>query len=163
VSLRYGESDGSDDDVLLLELGVYNPTEEPIRFLPWHTPLDGYRNDFMHVLNRVGDAASYRGEMVKRRGPQVSEYRTILPGERVTVELQRQSPVVPAGAPIQVEFAVRNVGTEAVAFLPWYTPLETIPTRYFEPRPLYRFGTCMHPLRYLVLHPKRTFSSRRRR
>lgn len=42
VSLRYGESARSDDDVLLLALDVYNPTEEPIRFLPWNTPLEEY-------------------------------------------------------------------------------------------------------------------------
>lgn len=182
VNLRFDGLHGSDQGSLELELEVYNPTGEPIRFLPWHTPLEGYRNHFMHVLNRAGQETAYRGEMADRRPPQKSDYRTIAPGERVTarfdlfeaypvqepgaysiqffgasvndlrnsnvlffsldergrlvrspltVDLHLERTVVPAGAPIWVEFAVQNVGTEAVPFLPWYTPLETIPTRYF--------------------------------
>jgi hypothetical protein len=181
--LRYVGLDGTDRRTLELEMEVYNPTGAPVRFLPWHTPLEGYRNHFLHVLNRTGNAIAYRGEMAKRPSPRDTEYLTIPAGERLTarinlfegypvaesgaysiqffgdsvnglrdsnvlfftladdgsiepspltVELRPERAVVPAGAPIQVEFSVRNVGTEAVAFLPWYTPLETIPTRCFD-------------------------------
>jgi hypothetical protein len=181
--LRYVGLDGTDRRTVELEMEVYNPTGAPIRFLPWHTPLEGYRNHFLHVLNRAGHAVDYRGETAKRGSPRDTEYQTIPAGERLTarislfegypvaeagaysiqffgnsvnglrdsnvlfftladdgsiepspltVELRPEGAIVPAGDPVLVEFAVRNVGTEAVAFLPWYTPLETIPTRYFD-------------------------------
>jgi hypothetical protein len=181
--LRYVDLDGTDRRSLELEMEVYNPTGAPIRFLSWHTPMEGYRNHFLHVLNRAGHAVDYRGETPKRGSPRDTEYLTIPAGERLTaqvnlfegypvaesgvysiqffgdsvnglrdsnvlfftladdgsietspltVDLRLERVIVPVGEPILVEFAVGNAGTEAVAFLPWYTPLETIPTRYLD-------------------------------
>lgn len=183
VILRYVSLDGSNRDALDLDLELYNPTDEPISFLPWHTPLEGYRNHFMHVLNRVGHETAYRGKMVDRERPDESDYRTIAPGERmtarfdlleaypvtetgaysiqffggstnelrdsnvlffaldetgaierspVTVELQLPSAIVATGDPVWIDFAVQNTGMVTVPFLPWYTPLEAMPTRCFE-------------------------------
>ncbi len=181
--LRFVGLEETDRRTVELEMEVYNPTGAPVRVLPWHTPLEGYRNHFLHVLNRAGHAVEYRGETAKRGSPRDTEYLTIGSGERLTarlnpfeaypvaesgaysiqffgdsvnglrdsnvlfftlpedgpiepspltVELRPERAVVPAGEPIYVEFGVRNVGTEEVAFLPWYTPLETMPTRYFD-------------------------------
>jgi hypothetical protein len=50
----------------------------------------------------------------------------------LTIELHAAQHVIKPGAPILVEFAVENLGRDAVTVLPWYTPLDRAPTKCYE-------------------------------
>lgn len=51
--------------------------------LKWHTPLEGFRNNFLKVY-RNGEELPYEGIMVKRGNPDPASYDLVLPGSSVS-------------------------------------------------------------------------------
>lgn len=75
-------------DSLLLRFTVYNPTDDTLRFTEYHTPFEGFMNNFLTITHRDGHDAPYIGPMAKRVMPPVEEsFHTVLPNDRLSVTI----------------------------------------------------------------------------
>lgn len=75
-------------DSLILQFTVYNPTDDTLRFTEYHTPFEGFMNNFLTIIHRDGQEASYIGPMAKRVMPPVAEsFHTVPPGHRMSVSI----------------------------------------------------------------------------
>jgi hypothetical protein len=60
-----------------------NPSREPVWFLRWNTPFEGWRGTIFTVMAPDGTEIPYAGPMVKRGDPSRDEYVQIPPGGEV--------------------------------------------------------------------------------
>lgn len=60
-----------------------NPSREPVWFLRWNTPFDGWMGTVFTVTGPGGTELPYTGPMVKRGDPSRDEYVEIPPGGEV--------------------------------------------------------------------------------
>ena len=60
-----------------------NPAREPVWFLRWNTPFEGWRGTVFTVTGPEGAELPYTGPMVKRGDPGRDEYVQIPPGGEV--------------------------------------------------------------------------------
>ncbi|SEL81181.1 hypothetical protein [Parapedobacter koreensis] len=76
------------DGPLVLHFAVYNPTIDTLRFTQYHTPFEGFLNNFLTITNSEGQEMPYIGPMAKRVMPPVAEsYRKVPPMGRDTVSI----------------------------------------------------------------------------
>ena len=86
---------------ILLRFDVENLMGTPQKFLRWHTPFEGFRNDFLDVQpSGGGEPVPYQGILASRAPPGPSAYLTLAPGEKATssIELTEAYPVEKPGA-----------------------------------------------------------------
>lgn len=81
VSVKYSIS----EDVLpwLMFVLTNNDPSNSYYVLKWHTPLEGFRNDFLKVYCD-GVEVPYEGMMMKRGNPDLASYDLLLPGSSVS-------------------------------------------------------------------------------
>ncbi|MFT5261272.1 MAG: peptidyl-Lys metalloendopeptidase [Saprospiraceae bacterium] len=58
-----------------------------IRFVRWHTPLEGTFTKDIFLVTLNGAIQSYQGRVLRRRPPQSSDYITLNPGEKVSTAI----------------------------------------------------------------------------
>jgi len=56
-------------DSLYMVFKVYNPTSDTLRFTQYHTPFEGFINNFLTITDDTGQEVPYRGAMAKRVMP----------------------------------------------------------------------------------------------
>ncbi|QNL48237.1 hypothetical protein H8S90_15685 [Olivibacter sp. SDN3] len=73
-------------DSLPILFKVYNPTTDTLRFTQYHTPFEGFLNNFLTITDEDGKEVSYRGAMAKRVMPPPAEtYCLIAPQDHDSV------------------------------------------------------------------------------
>lgn len=77
-----------------------NTSEQPIRILPWNTPLEGELTADIFDISVNGESLLYQGIMIKRAAPTDADYTTFDPGERreVVVDLAESYPMSVPGS-----------------------------------------------------------------
>lgn len=71
-----------------LHFTVFNPTNDTLRFTKYHTPFEGFMNNFLTITQADGQEVSYIGPMAKRVMPPVPEsYLTVPPNDSLSVNL----------------------------------------------------------------------------
>ena len=60
-----------------------NPSSEPVWFLRWNTPIEGWAGSPFTVTGPDGNEVAYAGPMVKRANPNAEDYVQIPPGAEV--------------------------------------------------------------------------------
>ncbi|GAA4790628.1 hypothetical protein GCM10023231_18160 [Olivibacter ginsenosidimutans] len=74
------DSIASLSDSLFMVFKVYNPSPDTLRFTQYHTPFEGFLNNFLTVTDEQGQEIPYRGAMAKRVMPPPEEtYCTVAP------------------------------------------------------------------------------------
>lgn len=81
------DADVYNEGHVLLRYEIVNGDDQPWHFLPWHTPLEGLAADQLEV-SRAGEAVPYMGILTGRVAPELGNYRTLAPGERVHREVR---------------------------------------------------------------------------
>lgn len=66
-----------------IRLVLTNPTREPLWFLKWNTPFEGWRGSIFTVIDPRGVEVPYGGPLMKRSDPSRDEYEQIPPGGTV--------------------------------------------------------------------------------
>ncbi|HWV71913.1 MAG TPA: hypothetical protein VN040_09370 [Pseudosphingobacterium sp.] len=75
-------------DSIPLHFNVFNPTEDTLRFTKYHTPFEGFLNNFLTIKDTDGNEVTYIGPMAKRIMPPVPEsYVTIAPHDSLSVNI----------------------------------------------------------------------------
>lgn len=75
-------------DSILLHFTVFNPTEDTLRFTKYHTPFEGFLNNFLTIKDTNGNEVTYIGPMAKRVMPPISEsYMTVAPHDSLSVNI----------------------------------------------------------------------------
>jgi len=73
-------------DSLYMVFKVYNPTTDTLRFTQYHTPFEGFINNFLTITDETGEEVPYRGAMAKRIMPPPAEtYCEVAPSETDSV------------------------------------------------------------------------------
>jgi len=76
------------DDSIPLHFNVFNPTEDTLRFTKYHTPFEGFLNNFLTIKDADGNELAYIGPMAKRVMPPVAEsYMTVAPHDSLSVNI----------------------------------------------------------------------------
>lgn len=77
-----------------------NTGAQPIRILPWNTPLEGELTADIFDITIDGESLLYQGIMVKRAAPTDDDYMTLDPGERreVVIDLAESYPMAAQGS-----------------------------------------------------------------
>lgn len=90
-----------------------NTSAQPIRFLPWNTPLEGELTADIFDITFDGESLQYQGIMIKRSAPVDSDYDTLAVGERreVVVDLSESYGMAAAGS---YSVRLRTFGDEAI-------------------------------------------------
>ena len=71
-----------------LHFTVFNPTNDTLRFTKYHTPFEGFMNNFLTITQAGGQEVPYIGPMAKRVMPPVPEsYLTVAPHDSLSVNL----------------------------------------------------------------------------
>jgi hypothetical protein len=83
-----------------------NRTERPLYVLKWHTPLEGFRADFL-IVTRDGAGVPYKGPMMKRGAPAKDDYATLAPGASVEARID-VSQAYDVSGPASYQFAFRD-------------------------------------------------------
>jgi len=69
-SLRMDRPVVSADDPVIMHFTVTNRLPKTNVFLIWHTPLEGFRNEFLEIVHlESGEAVPYEGMLKKRAAP----------------------------------------------------------------------------------------------
>lgn len=87
-----------------LTFRLTNRTERPLYVLKWHTPLEGFRANFLTVT-RDGSGVPYNGPMMKRAAPSKDDYATLAPGASVEARFN-VSQAYDVSAPASYQFAL---------------------------------------------------------
>ena len=75
-------------DSIPLHFTVFNPTADTLRFTKYHTPFEGFLNNFLTIKDADGNELAYIGPMAKRVMPPVSEsYMTVVPHDSLSVNI----------------------------------------------------------------------------
>lgn len=75
-------------DSILLHFTVFNPTEDTLRFTKYHTPFEGFLNNYLTINNADGSEVTYIGPMAKRIMPPVPEsYMMVAPHDSLSVNI----------------------------------------------------------------------------
>jgi len=75
-------------DGLPLRFTVVNPTRDTLRFTEYHTPFEGFMNNFLTITHRDGHDVPYIGVMTRRVMPPVeASFHAVAPGDSVSVEI----------------------------------------------------------------------------
>jgi len=83
VELSFDKRNYKASDKQRLGFSLTNDSDQSMRILKWHTPLDGIKSDMFHV-EYEGKKAVYLGPIYKRGVPTEDDYLTLQPGETVT-------------------------------------------------------------------------------
>ena len=71
-----------------LHFTVFNPTNDTLRFTKYHTPFEGFMNNFLTITQADGQEVPYIGPMAKRVMQPVPEsYLTVAPHDSLSVNL----------------------------------------------------------------------------
>jgi hypothetical protein len=97
---------------------VTNTSQKSQRFCNYHTPFEGFRNNFISITDAQGNEVPYRGMMAKRAAPTRDDYLTLAPGksEEARVDL-RDAYALPPG-----RYTVHFTGGD-ISGLPDSTPI----------------------------------------
>jgi len=88
ASLAVYKSSHRASDALIVEFSLTNHGDEPVRVLPWNTPLEGrFTAPIFKVETSDGRIIEYIGPMLKRRAPTAGDYLTLGSGEVVSARL----------------------------------------------------------------------------
>ncbi|MBY0574363.1 MAG: hypothetical protein K2P84_11845 [Undibacterium sp.] len=71
----------------ILHFTLHNTSEKALRVLKWHTPFEGWMNNFL-ILSYNGQALPYQGAMVKRGVPNLDDYLVLAAHEKQTAEIE---------------------------------------------------------------------------
>ncbi|HSP79349.1 MAG TPA: hypothetical protein VLQ93_12515, partial [Myxococcaceae bacterium] len=88
VKLRTDKKAYAPGEKIFLEFQVENLMGTPQRFLKWHTPFEGFRNDFLEIERVGGEKVGYSGVMASRAPPGPDAYLKLNPGERANSEIE---------------------------------------------------------------------------
>lgn len=78
-------------DSLSILFSVSNPTKDTIRFTQYHTPFEGFINNFLTITDSEGKEVPYIGAMAKRIMPPPEEsYCAVAPGTQDSVRFSLQ-------------------------------------------------------------------------
>ncbi|MBE0367570.1 hypothetical protein PAUR_a0952 [Pseudoalteromonas aurantia 208] len=80
------KSTKSGDNQYLVTFIFTNTTNEPVRFLKWHTPFEGWWSQFLHV-EQSGVELLYQGPMAKRAKPTEHDYIELAAHEHRSITL----------------------------------------------------------------------------
>lgn len=85
---------------ITLSFTVTNLMACPTRFLMWHTPFEGFRNDFLQIARQGGGEVGYSGALVSRAPPDDDSYLALAPGASRTseIEITQAYPIAEKGA-----------------------------------------------------------------
>lgn len=73
-------------DSLPILFKVYNPTADSLRFTQYHTPFEGFLNNFLTITDEDGKEVPYRGAMARRVMPPPAEtYCVVAPQDHDSV------------------------------------------------------------------------------
>lgn len=74
-----------------------NLTENPVQFLTWYTPFEGFMSKLFVVTDGMGNEVAYQGPMIKRAQPEPSDYSVIPPqrSQSTRVNLQQVYALTP--------------------------------------------------------------------
>ncbi len=77
-----------------------NKSAQPIRFLPWNTPLEGELTADIFDISFDGGSLLYQGIMIKRAAPVEADYETLAVDERreVVIDLAESYDMSAAGS-----------------------------------------------------------------
>jgi len=89
VELAFDKRNYKASDKQKLSFSVSNESNQSMRILKWHTPLDGIKSDMFHV-EYEGREVVYLGPIYKRGQPTEDDYLTLPPGETVTEKIDFQ-------------------------------------------------------------------------
>jgi len=89
VELAFNKRSYKASDNQKLSFSLTNDSNQPMRILKWHTPLDGIKSDMFHV-EKDGKKAVYLGPIYKRGLPTEEDYLTLDPGQTVTEKIDFQ-------------------------------------------------------------------------
>lgn len=69
-AIRMDHPEFSADDPMIMHFTVTNRLPKTNVFLIWHTPLEGFRNEFLDIVHlESGEAVQYEGPLVSRAAP----------------------------------------------------------------------------------------------
>lgn len=94
VALEMDKKVYAPGEKIVLRFQVENLMGTPQRFLKWHTPFEGFRNDFLDVERvgagggGVGEKVEYSGILASRAPPGPEAYLTLKPGEKAKSEIE---------------------------------------------------------------------------
>src|ERR1044072_7040783 len=80
VELAFDKRNYKASDKQKLGFSLTNESDQPMRILKWHTPLDGIKSDMFHV-EYDGKKAVYLGPIYKRGLP--TDRKSVVEGKRV--------------------------------------------------------------------------------
>lgn len=85
VRLRTDKPVYAPGETVMLEFTVENLLEQPSRFLKWHTPFEGFRNDYLAIRHAGStEDVPYSGALVSRAPPGEDSYLVLGPRESAT-------------------------------------------------------------------------------
>ena len=91
-----------------LSFTIENLLSRPNRYLNWHTPFEGFRNDFLDVRNaETGAEVPYHGVMASRAPPSKEDYLAIKPRGKISTEVE-----------INEAYPIKEKGRYTIAFKP---------------------------------------------
>lgn len=86
VAILQMDSTARLSDSLSILFSVLNPTKDTIRFTQYHTPFEGFINNFLTITDSEGKEIPYIGAMAKRMMPPPEEsYCAVAPGTQDSV------------------------------------------------------------------------------
>ncbi|MBI5543082.1 MAG: hypothetical protein HY901_04290 [Deltaproteobacteria bacterium] len=100
VTLKTDKAVYAPGEKTVLEFRVENLMDTPQQFLKWHTPFEGFANDFLEVQPvGVAERVAYHGVLVSRGPPRSESYLALGPREAATstIEITQAYPVAAKG------------------------------------------------------------------
>jgi hypothetical protein len=82
-----------------------NPSARTLHVLRWHSPLEGFFNDFLTVT-RDGTELPYQGPVMKRGDPSAEDYVTLAPGASVEARVD-----------VSLAYDMKQPGRYRIAFI----------------------------------------------
>ncbi|WP_339881224.1 hypothetical protein [uncultured Algoriphagus sp.] len=87
-------------DSLKMKFTVFNPTTDSLSFTKYHTPFEGFMNNFLTIIDNDGKEIAYQGAMAKRIMPPVKEsYIVVAPnsGVSTTIDISKAYALTKSG------------------------------------------------------------------
>jgi len=84
VTIDAAQTKFTTQDQILIEVSYHNVTDQPVQILKWGTALEGRINEDFLSIFFDGNELPFVGRHYKRAAPTVSDYITILPGDKLT-------------------------------------------------------------------------------
>jgi len=85
VKLSISIDNNTDKEVFTVLFSVQNNLETEQKIGKYMTPFEGFKGDFIRVLNSKGNEMEYKGVNVKRSKPKDTDYMAIAPNSKIEI------------------------------------------------------------------------------